>query len=131
MPRPIAVTIDTRDLDRAIEELRERMAEDKVLSLFAEQARLLANEMRARVPVRTGLLRSAIFSRRGRKGESPYAIAGVSGKKAPHAHLVEFGTVKMSARPFWRPATEALGPVIVRNIESGLRDAIQELNSRA
>lgn len=45
-------------------------------------------------------------------------------KKVPHAHLLEFGTVKMSAKPFLRPAAmmmqqKAIGKVF-NNLANGI-----------
>jgi len=57
---------------------------------------------KARAPVRTGLLRRSIKrSMDKRRGAAKVRAT------APHAHLVEFGTVRMSARPFLLPAAEA------------------------
>lgn len=44
---------------------------------------------------------------------------------APHAHLVEFGTVKMSAQPFFRPAfdesKEKMADAAVVTLKAGLQ----------
>ena len=61
------------------------------------------------IPARTGgLLRDSIRRERMRKPEMLDAQEAVlirpNPRKAPHFHLVEFGTVKMAARPFMRNA---------------------------
>ena len=73
----------------------------KELSIAA--ATMVRDEARDLVPVRTGLLKSAIFAAGGDPGKSD-ALAGVNQRKAPHAYLVEHGTSKMKARPYMRPA---------------------------
>jgi len=60
---------------------------------------------RARVPVRTGYLRSTIYSRI--KGW----VAEV-GAEAAYAMFVEFGTRHMQARPFLYPAIQEWLPVL-------------------
>ena len=55
-----------------------------------------------RCPVRRGDLRDSIKARMKKGFPEGYVSCG--GREAPHAHLVEDGTVKMRARPFMRPA---------------------------
>lgn len=63
----------------------------------------IANKMRVRVPVRTGTLLTSI--------EAIVPVQGLSGSVRIHGdafywrHL-EYGTVKMTARPFARPSAE-------------------------
>ncbi len=51
------------------------------------------------------------------------AVAAFS---APHAHLIEFGTVHMSARPFFRPAIDEgkddITAAAVTTLRKGLKD---------
>ena len=91
--------------------------------VYVDAAAKLAVDIRGRAPVRTGLLRSAVFSGPGDPNKSN-ALVGVGYGKAPHAHLVEYGTGKMSARPFVRPAVIAMGPALASDIKSGLLKVI-------
>jgi len=80
-------------------------------------ARFVRDEARALVPVRTGLLRSAIFASQGKPEKwpkGPSVIVGVNAKKAPHGHLIEFGTARAPAHPFLRPAVRAVRPMTAR-----------------
>lgn len=56
---------------------------------------------------KSGLLRKSqkIGKAKTVKGRRVIRIGDVDGK-APHAHLLEYGTSKMSAHPFMRPAFE-------------------------
>jgi len=55
------------------------------------------------VPIRTGRLRDSIHHVR----KAPLNwIVTAGGPDAPYARFVEYGTYKMAARPFLRPATE-------------------------
>jgi HK97 gp10 family phage protein len=85
-------------------ELAEKMAGES-RAIAEETAELVAEDMRSRVPVRLGLLRESIKVMRlaGVNG----AVIGIGNKKAFYPHLIEWGTVKMAARPFIRPAVEA------------------------
>jgi len=80
-------------------------------------ARIIRNAARARVPVDTGVLRNSIYSARIRELSSPeqvtYFVGSRKGKRYQakqadgwYFHMVEFGTVKMPAQPFMRPAFE-------------------------
>jgi len=85
-----------------------------------EKAKVIAEDARSRAPLGpTGnLKRSLIAKLLDKRGDNPQvAIAAVDRKIAPHAHLVEFGTSRMSARPFFRPAVEEHKEGIVNNIK--------------
>ena len=80
-----------------------------------EGARILAERAAERAPVRTGALRDSAYAAGGgqstyrggrgyRKEIKPPAGTAVAAFASPYAHLVEFGTVRMAARPFLRPA---------------------------
>jgi HK97 gp10 family phage protein len=84
-------------------------------------AQVLYEEVLARVPVRSGLLKSSIYQVFSKDNSSEaratYHISW-NARKAPHGHLVEkgrrdplsmaeFGTSRKAARPFLRPAYDA------------------------
>jgi HK97 gp10 family phage protein len=54
------------------------------------------------VPVRTGFLQSTIMQEVDRDN-----ITLTFGATAPYASFVEFGTIRMAARPYLRPAMDA------------------------
>lgn len=85
-----------------------------------EKARIIAEDARSRAPLGpTGNLKRSLIARLlDKRGNNPRtAIAAVDRKIAPHAHLIEFGTCKMSARPFFRPAVESHSEGIIGNIK--------------
>lgn len=67
--------------------------------------------------------------RAGGAGESRAEVS--VGPTAPHAHLVEFGTVKMVAEPFMRPAWEDEQDGALINIKSELSAEIDRAVARA
>lgn len=62
----------------------------------------VAESARLKAPVRTGELRRSIKTRAIRNERN--MVEGAVVATAPHAPFVEFGTRKMAAQPFLRPA---------------------------
>jgi HK97 gp10 family phage protein len=102
------------------DEIRFTMAELERAAL-KEVAKFLRKEIKARVPVDEGTLKKNVGTwvkllgkgRAGEKKGAPILQVGVYSREraqrkryyyAYHAHLIEFGTKKMTARPFLRPA---------------------------
>ena len=80
--------------------------EPQVLKIAKE----IAEDARNRAPRGpTGRLKRSLHARmlKYHEGAPMIAIAAVDRKIAPHAHFIEFGTSKMSARPFFRPAVDS------------------------
>jgi len=71
------------------------------------------------VPVRRGQLKGSI--RIEETGRPMERVIRAGGDEAPYAPPVEYGTYKMAARPFMRPAAEARGPEIERLILEGMK----------
>jgi len=57
----------------------------------------------------------------------PSALAGINPNIAPHWHFIEFGTVNMPARPFFRPAVESVAGAG----QSAVRHALQSSIAKA
>lgn len=108
------------EIKAKLEDLREEFRDKALHRGVAAAARLVRNAARARVPVRTGLLRNALRYGKDRQASLPgKAVYNVfvspkiqgppRGKKQKRSwafywRFVEFGTSKMPARPFLRPA---------------------------
>lgn len=90
------------------DELARRMP-DEVEKSIGRVARSTAADMRDRVPVRHGLLKKSIHVIKAEMANKGLVglVIGIGDRKAYHGHFVEFGTVKMSARPFIEPAVQA------------------------
>ena len=106
----------------------------EVKELFFSAGEIIAVEIRNRAPVDTGNLRDAVFVGRG-KMNRPDVLVGVGYGKAPHTHLIEYGTEQrfhkggkyvgyVSARPFIRPAIDASSQAVKREIMDGLRQIV-------
>ena len=70
-------------------------------------------------------LRDAIVIGYGPLGLSDVVVA-VRYKRpgAPHSHLIEFGTVKMRARPFMRPAAAQMAGAVGAKLKQDMLDLI-------
>ena len=94
-----------------------------------KQAEIIAEDARDRAPLGpTGNLKRSLRAKLlDEKSRFPtVAIAAVDRKIAPHAHLVEFGTSKMSARPFFRPAVDSHGRKVINNIKDGAKKLVEK-----
>lgn len=95
---------------------------DRMRSKIADRFIVLGDEVvnisRGIVPVRSGFLRDSIFSD---VVESDLSLTLAA--TAPYASYVEFGTQRMAAEPYLRPALDASQDRIVNAILMGVTDA--------
>jgi HK97 gp10 family phage protein len=96
---PIRVTVNRQKLRALIAELPARA--DAIAGRGAGHA---AKSARALVPVRTGALRASIRAERTDAGHAVRAGGGA----VDYAAYVEFGTQRMAAQPYLRPAVESV-----------------------
>jgi HK97 gp10 family phage protein len=71
---------------------------------------------KAKVPVLTGTLRRSITTQLENDG-----MTAVVGPSVEYGIYVEFGTRRMGARPYMRPAAEAVYPQFTDNVKALLR----------
>lgn len=99
----------TGDITSQLEAYADKVKDTFRPAAFAG-ATVLYDEMRIRVPVKSGGLKDAIFRYRlkenSSKDEAVFFI-GVNHFKAPHWHFFELGTRHMAAKPFIRPTYDA------------------------
>jgi HK97 gp10 family phage protein len=99
------MTFKRLDLDKSA--LKRLLEGDKGVGMLAVAKAAQTVERRAKqnAPVRTGTLRRSITKAIGRDAISPVAKIGTN---VHYARFVEFGTSRMSPRPFLRRALEGL-----------------------
>lgn len=144
------------DLQRALKELPERLQKKALATAVAKGARVIGRDAQSRVPVlkkfdsrRTpGLLKRLIRVSRGVRRTTEAAAfvsvrrmnrkqiarfkakTGYKGADNPfdpfYWRFVEFGTSKMAAQPFLRPAFEAQKELAARTIGDELAVAIEK-----
>lgn len=80
----------------------------------------------------SGSLRDAIFIGRG-KPTKPNVMVGVSGHNGENylGIWLEYGTVKMSPHPFFRPTLLATRPEMADKIANGIKQAIEDAADEA
>lgn len=146
-----------RELTRALKDLPDRVAKNGLRSAVYAGARVIQTEARQRAPIaekpkrpnqpKPGTLRRAIIMKHLReqsgRHRQVFAITVRRGKKyrnqgkkknlsqdAWYWHFIEFGTIKMAARPFLRPALESKRLAAVAAIKDKLADRIQQEANR-
>lgn len=140
------------ELARALKELPKRVARNGLRASVHAGAKVIRDEARLKAPVATqvfgpnqqppGTLKRAIIMKQiSEKSDAQKQVFYVAvrrgkqyrnqGKKgtlsqdAYYAHFVEFGTVKMSARPFMRPAFEGKKGDAVEAIRTRLAERVE------
>lgn len=133
------MTDSFRDVKKALEKLPGVVQEKVVVGATRVATKVIADEAKRNVPVDTGLLKKSIGVAKAKKrdtkdGHVKFFVVpkskilfskkvnladGGTGKvkvktHAYYAHMVEFGTKNMAARPFLRPAFEHSADASVR-----------------
>jgi HK97 gp10 family phage protein len=103
-----------RELGLALKELDSRVQKRIARSATAAGARVIASEARARVPVNTGNVKKNIRTANLKpiqpglqESAVGVRVKGKTKESAFYWTFLEFGTAKMPAKPFIRPAFEA------------------------
>ena len=105
----------TGDLEGSLDKFAQKVQEEVLFSGVAAMANVIYEEVRLNVPVKTGLLKSAVYrvysKDRSSASVKTYHIS-VNKSKAPHWALIEFGTSRAAAKPYIRPAFDHIGEAI-------------------
>ena len=75
-------------------------------------------------PVKTGNLRNSMYATMGSDRQRG-VLFGVRSRKAPYGVFVEYGTGKMTAQPFFRPALVRMLGSYVTDITPGVQQLIE------
>jgi len=142
-----------RELDAFLQQLPVKVERNILRAALRAGANEFKEEAKMRVPVDEGDLKASIrVTTRTKKG-TVYASLKVGGKRAPHAHLVEFGTkahkIKAKkqgalsfngvavrevdhpgaqAKPFMRPAADSRPPQAVTAVAAKIRERLTKEN---
>lgn len=144
-----------QELERRLLEFGPKVARNGLRSSNYAGAKVIREAVRQSAPVRTGLLKASIeaFRRRGPQTQAKHSVGvkgvrkkyantalnrrrGRVGRKyqadgpAFYARFVEFGTSKMTARPFMRPAFEKSSTAAIEAVKAGLAKAIERAAKR-
>lgn len=143
------------DLDRQLRAFGPKLAERGLRAMNYAGAKVILDAARAAAPVRTGLLRANIVTikRRSPRNAFTHSVALKSvrltygntklnkklrrvGKKytadgpAFYGKFIEFGSSKMEARPFLRPAFYNAVPAAVEAMKARLAKAVEDAAKR-
>jgi HK97 gp10 family phage protein len=137
-----------KELAAALRELGPRVAKNSLRRAVSAGSTVIKDDARARAPKDTGEMAKDILVKRERdtKGEmsAKYSVFVLTGKKSRlkgkgrnvsrdsfYWRFVEFGTSKMAAQPFMRPAFESRKEeavkVIGEKLDEGIQKAAREL----
>lgn len=141
---PVDASVDLSSVLAGLDRL-SGVSESLARSMAVAAGQVVRDEAKARAPVDTGKLRDALYlaysDRRSRESTVVYSVTWNS-KKAPHGHLLEFGHWQVvggkrgkggvevgftPARPFLRPAYEAVAPRMAQIMVERGRERLQEL----
>ena len=139
MADEISIGIEgVEELELQMQRLIGAISADKAEPILLDAAKVIANDARRRAPKgKTGNLRKGIVAKKTKRrggmtaalglsaGEAAPAITAIDFRKAPHAHLVEYGhggPHPAPAHPFFRPAWDA-------NREKVTRQIIEDINN--
>lgn len=97
------------DVLKKLKALPERVQKNVVTGAIRAATKPIIREARALVPKDSGTLKKSIGAKKRRSKDKNiihFTVAPLVKKGGFYAHMVEFGTVKMKAHPFMRPAVE-------------------------
>lgn len=133
-----------KELAAAMRELPERVAKNALRSAVSSAAAVVRDEAKLRAPVDTGEMKRDIMIKRERDAKggpmvATYSVYVRSGKKSRLAgkkrnvqrdsfywRFVEYGTAKMPAQPFMRPAFQAKKEAAIDAMREKLDARIQK-----
>lgn len=143
------IVLNFKDIRKALEKLPKNVSKRVVRRALYAGATVVRDAARAKVPVQTGALRASIVARASSPstkasslgGNELVASVGIARKKflrgkrkgkypRRYAHIVEFGSRRMAARPFMRPALDTQIDSILGTIAAKMREGINEEAAR-
>ena len=137
-----AIRIEVEGLEELRKKMREvgpKLAKKGLRAATNAAAQTIKKEAKALAPIDSGkLAKKAIYVKRSRRGSSAsresYIVGVRVGRKeseknrdAYYWFMVEFGTMKMAAQPFLRPAFENKKHEAIEKFKSKLREKLNQL----
>ena len=115
------------ELNANIQKLVKAVDKEQVKPILEKAATTIADAIRANAPVGpTGNLKRSIITHAWSDYAQANAMVGIDYRIGPHAHLLEYGTVKMSARPFFRPGWDTTHTQVEEDIKTELLAAVDK-----
>jgi HK97 gp10 family phage protein len=109
-----------------------RTAQGRALREAAKQgAEVIVQEAKRRAPVDTGTLRDSIRSKFVKRRSDSVTVEIGPGPKGYYGYFLEFGTSKMAARPFLRPAMDECNQRAAEETQHTMVEAVLEEVAKA
>jgi HK97 gp10 family phage protein len=123
-----------KELERKLLSFEPKLAKKIVRTALRDGAKLILEAAKANVPVATGALRDSLKVRAMRKRRFTYGImvataAGWFKGEQFYGAFVEFGTSRLAARPFVRPAFDSEKDAAEKTIVDGIRQGIEQVGA--
>jgi len=143
----VEVKVDMGHLLKKLRKLPEKVRKNVIVGAVRAGAKPIVEEAKKNAPVRTGALRDSIGVKKMRTRDKNIVLFTISpmrksiakhfrangvrwsikGEVDPYyAHFVEFGTKKMAAHPFMRPAYENKGEEAIDAAREYMRKRIDK-----
>lgn len=126
-----------KELDRALKQLPKATAKRVLRAALKKAGQPIAADAASRAPRLTGRLAESVTvkttltkGQRRKSRKEKGAVVMFIGATRPTAHLIEFGTQKMAARPFLRPAWDSGKMQVLATMKKELWKAIQKAAKR-
>lgn len=113
-----------KELDQALQQMAWPAARRALRKGMRQGANVVRDEVRAKAPVKTGNLRRKIRTRERREDADGLRFAIEIPRSAFYGRFIEFGTSRIAAKPFMRPAAEAKTEAAVSAMRNALSEAI-------
>ena len=123
--------VGLKELDRALQELAWPAARRALRKGMRKGANVVRDEARAKAPKKTGNLKRKIRTRERREEGGDMRFAVEVPRSAFYGRFIEYGTSKMAAKPFLRPAAENKTEEAVTAMRDSLAEAIRIEMARA
>lgn len=114
-----------KELDRALQEMAWPAARRALRKGMRQGANVVRDEARAKAPLDTGLLKRQIRTRERSEENGDMRFAVEVTRSAFYGRFLEYGTSKLAARPFLRPAAESKAEAAVARMRNALAEAIE------
>lgn len=111
-------------LDKAVRQLPKNIQKRVMKTALRAGGRVIAKEAKQNVPVGTGDLKKSIKIVTGKSKKDGALIFVTTTKDAFYSHMIEFGTSKMKAQPFLRPAFDSTQKEVMNAIGNKLGEGI-------
>lgn len=125
--RKVGAEIGIEGVDEILANISKKLNKvtgQEAKKVFMRAAMIAVREIRDLAPLGpTGNLKKGVFADYGDPKKSN-VLVGMNYKISPHAHFLEYGTVKMRAQPYFRPGITASRSAIAASLIQGMRGLI-------